>query len=687
MTLSHTERVERYVDKAVICIVDELASAQVDRNAALNKAAFALGGFIGAGELSEEEAIKQLVGACETNGYLRKDGRAQVSATIKSGLRKGMQNPRELPREDFGAQADRAKRKLQAPNDEQANPGPRQVRAGPATLASYATERKQHHDALAFMGFHDSRHGLGISYVQRDGSKARTQYRGPTWIKARFGWAPDEKDLPIVAFEPDRGELARKTGELLICEGAGDTATAFLAGLAAVGIPGADQVKATLCAHHFDGVARVFVCVDTNEVGDPDAGGVKFRKSVPRQLDDLGFTGEVFELRMPDRAKDMSELWVRDPEAFMAKMAEAKRAASEPPKPAYLTLQEMAATCLKPVGKRLATGFATLDGATRGGVPLGRLIMALGAPGAGKTTLFVQLTDTFEQQGCAVLYLAADEPAEGIVTRFGQLAGFSRDALESEGDIGEAVRSGFAKRVEGRALSVVDPDANERMRFIEDAASALDHLAQGRPRVLIVDSLQTAACAAAEGLESQRERIDAKLAVLKAIAKRGVLVIAISEMARSAYRSGDRNQDTSALSAGKESGSIEYGAALLLGLRSVKGETGLVDVEVAKNRLGGSKPEFRLRLDADRASFAEVAKPDPEEQREQVEDAKEAKARALVIEAVRTNRSLKSKNDVVTATNGGNRTAYWKAATALMLEGVLVKVDGMFRLQLGEENG
>lgn len=72
------------------------------------------------------------------------------------------------------------------------------------TLAGYGAERRQLVDALTFMGFADSPRGLANSYAQRDRSKARTQYRDPTWIKARFGWDPDEKDLPIVAFEADR---------------------------------------------------------------------------------------------------------------------------------------------------------------------------------------------------------------------------------------------------------------------------------------------------------------------------------------------------------------------------------------------------------------------------------------------------------------------------------------------------
>lgn len=331
---------------------------------------------------------------------------------------------------------------------------------------------------------------------------------------------------------------------------------------------------------------------------------------------------QIYELRMPDGAKDPSELFRRDPDSFADKIRAAMAAAvaaNEPPPPAYRRLSEMVGA-LQPIGQRMATGFASLDEATRGGVPLGRVVVLAGAPGAAKTGLSVYLASQWERAGCAVVYLASDEPAEGVITRLGQNAGFSRDGLESEGAAGDAIRAEFARRSADRAMAVIDPDADTSMCTIEDAERALLHLAGDRPRVLVVDSLQTARCAAADGAESLRERIDAKLAVIKAIAKRGTLVIAISEMSRAGYRSNSRGDNISALAAGKESGSIEYGASLLLGLRSVAGETGMVDVEVAKNRLGGSKPELRLRLDFDRASFAEVDRPESSDD----DDAKQA---------------------------------------------------------------
>jgi KaiC/GvpD/RAD55 family RecA-like ATPase len=362
--------------------------------------------------------------------------------------------------------------------------------------------------------------------------------------------------------------------------------------------------------------------------------------------------------------------------------------AAEPPKrPVYQTLSEFIRSSLKPVGQRLETGFVTLDQATRGGVPLGRVVVLAGAPGAAKTTLAAFLCDCWERSGCAVVYLAADEPAEGIAIRLGQLAGFSRDGLETEGDVGDAVRAGFAARAEGRPLVVLDPDAEDAPSTIEAAEEVVLDLAGDRPRVLVIDSLQTVRCDAAEMAESAKERIDIKLRVIKSIAKRGTLVIAISEMARSGYRANNRADNVSALAAGKESGAIEYGASLLLGLRSVKGEVGQVDVEVAKNRLGGHKPELRMKLDFDRASFAEIATPGADGSDEEVDDSTTAvkrmeRAKHRIRECLRTHTDLTSVREVL-AHCAGTKDHNYDALKDMQKRGEVVRVGNAFHLQVG----
>jgi KaiC/GvpD/RAD55 family RecA-like ATPase len=558
------------------------------------------------------------------------------------------------------------------------NTATKRAQTGGCTLAAFAADRRL---PLAFLerelawndGVHRGGPCIEMPYFMRNGVTRATRFRIALSGKDKFR---QPQGVPLFAYEPDRGERAKRQRYVIIVEGESDTATLLHCDFPAIGLPGAGATK-TLQIEHLEGLDHLFV------VREPGDAGRKFVDGVRKQAVELGFRGSIHELSMPSGAKDPSELFVRDPVAFPGLLCGALEAAKLPPRPPYQSLSDMIAVSLRPVGSRLVTGFATLDDATRGGIPSSRVVVLAGAPGAGKSGLAVYLMDCWERSGCAVVYLASDEPAEGIITRLGQLAGYSREGLECEGEVGDSVRGGFAKSVADRSIVVIDPDADENMASIEQAEQALLHLAGARRRVLVVDSLQTARCGAASAAESARAAIDAKLGVLKAIAKRGTLVVAISEMSRAGYRSGARTENISALAAGKESGSIEYGAALLLGLCSVKGEPGAVDVEVAKNRLGGNKPEFRVQIDFARASFAEVCRPDNDQERMHGEENKAARLREKVLSVVAQHRELRSATAIVRKVKSGKQ-AVLDMVRELEEEGVLVKVGGAFRFVLNE---
>jgi hypothetical protein len=99
-----TRNERAYCDRALVLECNGLASTSLDRNIELNNAALALGSLIGPGRLSESEVYDALIGASVDNGYDKEHGRAATRATIRSGLAKGMQQPRIIttPRNDFG---------------------------------------------------------------------------------------------------------------------------------------------------------------------------------------------------------------------------------------------------------------------------------------------------------------------------------------------------------------------------------------------------------------------------------------------------------------------------------------------------------------------------------------------------------------------------------------------------------
>ena len=87
-----------YVQTAIDDEIKELAETRKGaRNAALIKAAFALGGWVGGGCIDEGEAERLLVNAANQNGLVQDDGEPACRKTIRSGLGSGMKEPRGIP--------------------------------------------------------------------------------------------------------------------------------------------------------------------------------------------------------------------------------------------------------------------------------------------------------------------------------------------------------------------------------------------------------------------------------------------------------------------------------------------------------------------------------------------------------------------------------------------------------------
>lgn len=329
------------------------------------------------------------------------------------------------------------------------------------------------------------------------------------------------------------------------------------------------------------------------------------------------------------------------------------------------------------IGERHALQLAALDHATRGGLVARTVTLLLGPPGAGKTTLVVQLARQFYVAGLVVVVHAADENADGLLIRVGQGFGLAREDLE-QGNAG--AKRHLADRIADGRLVLVDQDEDDMT--IEDSAELAERLGRERgvQAVLVPDSIQTLRTRIVT--TNPRERIDAVIATLKYAAKaRGLIVIATSEVARGFYRGGGSDR-TEALASGKESGGIEYGASLLLALSSVKDESNVVEVEVAKNRLGAEKPTFRLELDRDRASFSETTMPDApsaDDRAAAKESAKEAVVARMMAEMPRALAqaagSVTNRRELQALVRGANDLRV-EAASRLIATGVIVGGSG-----------
>ncbi len=326
--------------------------------------------------------------------------------------------------------------------------------------------------------------------------------------------------------------------------------------------------------------------------------------------------------------------------------------------------------------RRMLTRLGALDGALRGGLPPGKMVVVVGAPGSCKTSLATWLLSEFELQGACAMYVASDENRSGIVIRVGQQHGLAREALESPMP---AARARFAKdlREHRPNLFIIDP-LRDRLT-LEEAERKLSATAraQGKIAVLIVDSLQTVQSAAPAQDDTPHARLNAVINSCRAIADRGTIVIAISEMNRGGYRSTTGAQESSMLASGAGSSRIEYGADLQLSLAAVATEPGCVDVSVNKNRIGSDKPTFRIRINFQRATFSEAEL--PPEPRVQNAEGRLAIAKRRVLDVVRAHRTLRSQREVL-AHCDGTRCHNADAFHDLMRTGELQLVDGVLRV-------
>ncbi len=252
---------------------------------------------------------------------------------------------------------------------------------------------------------------------------------------------------------------------------------------------------------------------------------------------------------------------------------------------------------------RMPTGWATFDEAARGGLAFGRRHFLAGAPNAGKTAAAATLAHTAWLAGHAVGILAVDEEPDDVTARFAQMAGFTLDDTES-GDASRLDPIAHALREEGVYLYdhswSVEAAGNDLAR---QAAAA------GKLAVFIVDSVQTSRCEEAVKADAPRMAIAANVRAMKLVTStHKLLLIATSEMSRAGYGNSESSKNFNDMAAGKESGDIEYAAAVLLVLRSVKGSPDKIHVNVPKLKRG-KQVEFFLNFDRYRHGLVECPAP------------------------------------------------------------------------------
>ncbi len=284
--------------------------------------------------------------------------------------------------------------------------------------------------------------------------------------------------------------------------------------------------------------------------------------------------------------------------------------------------------------KTVGTSLAGLDNILGGGLEPQRLMVVLGAPGGGKTTLVNQIAVHAADSGRAVYYVTSEDlPFNLLAKTISRQSQTSYTAvLKGYEDQKERIAQALQTYQESKAatrLRYLDATMGTSLSTIRERAAAhFEQFKDGGNGILVIDYLQRLA----RSLSAYREgRQDVRLAVtalseeLRAIATGlDCCVIALAAQSRaSGYGSGN-GASKNALASGKESGDIEYTADTVMAIVDDEMRTMQVPwlqakvLRVDKNRQGPAGDNCVLNLDwySDRQQFTEAFEVETEEMKD-----------------------------------------------------------------------
>jgi len=315
-------------------------------------------------------------------------------------------------------------------------------------------------------------------------------------------------------------------------------------------------------------------------------------------------------------------------------------------------------------GERLPTGLLTLDGATSGGIPRGRVVTFQSRPGNGKTALAKQLGNRAARAGALFVAVFADEGAEQASVMIGQDYGFERTKLEARDP---ETLAALAAALAPYEIRLPDPDDPETL--LESIAERLKDVPPEKVIVLVCDSAQVVRCRGGLEAKSDRERITKFMEAARAFARSlRAIVIVISQTNRDSYRHKKESENIDPLAAGAESRAIEFCSDLLLHFTGDPED--VVTVKIVKNRLGPKKT-FRLRFEPKTATFGEIDEKAAEAEREEEASVRKraslAKAAERILDVLRKNPGICS--EPLRDKAGINKTFFLEARRALEEKG------------------
>ena len=243
------------------------------------------------------------------------------------------------------------------------------------------------------------------------------------------------------------------------------------------------------------------------------------------------------------------------------------------------------------------TGFSTLDAFLGGGLFPGLTVLGA-ASSLGKTTFALQMADQVALSGRTVLFATLEQGTVDLVckslSRLAALAGHEVSPLSMR--VADQRASWSAETLEAfdAAAACYRVFIGPNIRFLEgenetrvaDIAAAADLLGGDEPPVIVVDYLQM--LSPADPSDTDKRAVDRNVLALRRLARAlDTPVVAISSLNRASYTG------LIDLSSFKESGAIEYGADLLLGIQP----SGLARRLDGKNEFDSARAASRVTED------------------------------------------------------------------------------------------
>lgn len=217
-----------------------------------------------------------------------------------------------------------------------------------------------------------------------------------------------------------------------------------------------------------------------------------------------------------------------------------------------------------------STGFPELDKELGGGIYPGVFVLA-GTPGVGKTSFSWQVAESIAAQGRTVLFFGLEMRWEEMLAKSisrhsflldeGQAITAQQYLRNSQAPIVEKARVDFMEKTFPR-LCYIEAGDDCTVKNVEEFAAKVSACIE-RPPIVFIDFFQLMELPRDRDghLLHEREGIDHNIKALTRLSRKlNTTIFAISSMNRSSYK------EPLQYSGLKESGSIEYAAACVLGL-------------------------------------------------------------------------------------------------------------------------